>query len=93
LTEQYSIAKARRHLTELIRKAESGKAVELTRRGKVVAVLLGRKQYERHVSKSRRFSEAWKEFASKVDLAELAIDPDEIFAGVRDKSPGRDVDF
>lgn len=85
---QHSIAEARSNLPELVREAESGKAIELTRRGKGVAVLLGLRQYERLVSESRRFSEALKTFNREVDLAELKIDPDEIF-DVRDQSPGR----
>jgi prevent-host-death family protein len=90
MSEQHSIAEARRELPRLVREAESGKAVELTRRGEGVAVLIGRKQYERLVSRSQRFSEAWDSFVSEVDLAELDIDPHEVFAGVRDKSEGRD---
>jgi prevent-host-death family protein len=90
VAKQHSISEARSNLPELVREAESGKAVELTRRGKGVAVLLGRKQYERLISKSRQFSEAWEAFNREVNLAELEINPDEIFA-VRDKSPGRDV--
>ena len=39
----------------------------------------------------RRFSEAWNEFTREVDLAELRIDPDEIFNDVRDTRPGRNV--
>jgi len=89
--EQHSIAEARSNLPQLVRKAESGKPVELTRRGESVAVLIGRKQYERLVSKSRRFSEAWDAFASEVSLADLQIDPDEVFADVRDRAPGRDT--
>ena len=88
--EQHSIAEARSNLPQLVRKAESGQAVELTRRGEGVAVLIGLRQYERLVSRSRRFSEAWKDFSGSVDLASLAIDPDEVFAAVRDKAPGRD---
>ena len=87
--ERHSIAEARSKLPQLVRDAESGKAVELTRRGEGVAVLIGRKQYERFVSRSRRFSEALDEFRSQVDLADLEIDPDEVFAGVRDRTPGR----
>lgn len=34
-----------------------------------------------------RFSKAWDEFADEVDLAELALDPDEIFSGVRANDP------
>ena len=90
MSEQHSIAEARSSLPRLVREAESGKAVELTRRGESVAVLIGRKQYQRLVSRSRRFSDAWDDFAREVDLANLAIDPDEVFADVRDDSPGRE---
>ncbi len=89
--EQHSIAEARSNLPQLVRKAESGKAVELTRRGEGVAVLIGRRQYERLVSRSRRFSEAWDDFRRDVDLAELEIDPDHVFAGARDEGPGREI--
>jgi len=47
VAKQHSIAEARNNLPSLVRAAESGKAVELTRRGKPVAVLIGRRQYER----------------------------------------------
>jgi len=40
--EQHSIAEARSNLPDLIKKAEAGTAVELTRRGEPVAVLIGR---------------------------------------------------
>lgn len=89
--EQHSISDARIKLPKLVREAEAGKAVELTRRGEGVAVLIGRKQYERLVSRSRRFSEAWDDFTRDVQLAELEIDPDQVFAGVRDIAPGRAV--
>ncbi len=89
VAERHSIAAARSSLPQLVRKAESGKAVELTRRGEVVAVLIGRKQYERLLSKSLRFSEEWKAFTSEVALGDLKIDPDEVFADVRDRTSGR----
>ena len=79
------------NLPSLVREAESGKAVELTRRGNSVAVLIGRKQYERMSSRSRRFSEAWGDFSREVSLAALDINPDEVFGGTRDKSAGRDT--
>lgn len=85
--KRHSIAEARNNLPRLVREAESGKPVELTRRGESVAVLLGRKDYDRLASSSRRFSEAWNDFSRKVDLAEIATDPDEIFARTRDTDP------
>ena len=93
MSEQHSIADARSHLPDLVRKAESGKAVELTRRGELVAVLIGRKEYDRLISSSRRFSEAWDGFLRDVDLAGLRIDPDDVFAEVREDAPGRDSDL
>lgn len=89
MRKQKSIAQARSTLPTLIREAEAGEAIELTRRGESVAILLGREQYERLAAGTRRFSEAWDEFLAESDLRELDIDPDEIFAGVRDASPGR----
>jgi len=55
--------------------------------------LIGRRQYERLILKYRGFSEAYEEFTREIDLNELAIDPDELFPGVRDQSHGREVDL
>lgn len=91
MAKQRSIAEARNTLPRLIREAEAGEAIELTRRGEGVAVLLGRQQYERLTAGTRRFSEAWDEFSAEIDLAGLDLDPDEIFSGARDRDPGRDA--
>jgi prevent-host-death family protein len=91
MRKQQSIAAARSNLPQLVRQAEAGEPIELTRRGESVAVLIGRKQYERLTTGSRRFSEAWKEFTREVELSELEIDPGEVFSDVRDARPGREV--
>ena len=93
MAKQQSIADARRSLPGLVREVESGKAVELTRRGEPVAVLIGRRQYMRLISRYRRFSEAYGEFTRGFALEELAIEPDEVFAGVRDQARGREIDL
>ena len=93
MTKRQSIAEARNNLPTLVREAESGKAVELTRRGESVAVLISRKEYERLARRRRRFSEAWRDFSSKIDVGKAAIDPDDIFADTRDAGPGRKVDW
>jgi len=90
---QHSIAEARNSLPSLVRAAEAGKAVELTRRGEPVAVLIGRRQYERLTLQYRRFSEAYGDFRRQFDLEELDIDPDRLFAGARDDTHGREVDL
>jgi hypothetical protein len=55
--------------------------------------LIGRRQHERLTLKHRGFSEAYQEFARENDRGELAINPDELFAGARDDSHGRDVEL
>ena len=91
MMERYSIAEARRNLPALVRAAENGKAVELTRRGKPVAVLMGRLEFARLSSDRQGFAEAWSRFAASVELAELALDPDELFGDARAEGAGRDV--
>lgn len=88
---RHSIADARRNLPRLVREAEHGKTVELTRRGDPVAVLVGCRTFERLAAGRRGFAEAYREFEATVDLADLAFDPDELFAGARDATPGRRV--
>lgn len=89
--DRHSIAEARSNLPRLVREAELGKPVELTRRGEPVAVLIGHRQYEQLTGKFRGFFDAFREFEASVDLAELDIDPDDVFAPARDDSRGRDV--
>lgn len=91
MAKRHSIADARSNLPQLIRDAEAGDAVELTRRGEGVAVLIGLKQYERFLARSRSFSEALNDFRREFSVADLNIDPDEVFADVRDRNPGRDT--
>jgi prevent-host-death family protein len=91
MAKQYSIAEARDQLPALVHEAERGKSIKLTRRGKAVAVLISVADYER-LSSGR--SDVWsrlQEFRKKHDLSELNID--EIFAGVRDRSPGRSFNW
>ena len=91
MRKPHSISEARSNLPKLVREAESGQPVELTRRGERVAVLIGRRQYDELAAKPRRFSEAWDEFTREIELTALDIDPDELFTGVRDARPGRNV--
>lgn len=91
MAKKYSIAEARDSLAKLVQEAESGQEVELTRRGRPVAVLVGRGNYERLVSGSSSFLEMYPAFSLDVNLAELAIDPEAVFHGARGRSPGQDV--
>lgn len=88
---RHSIADARANLPKLVRAAEAGKAVELTRRGEPVAVLVGRTEYDRLTSRRGNFAEAYAGFVREVDLEKLTIDPDEVFGDARERERGREV--
>ncbi len=81
MTKKYSMAEARANFSGLVHEVEGGGRAELTRRGRPVAVLMGIEAYERLVEGRHDFWEAYEEFRSRFDLAELAIDPEEIFGG------------
>lgn len=85
-----SAAETRANLSEILRQVERGSSVEVTRRGKPVAVLLSLREYERLGNGSRTFEGAFAEFRRTVDLKALQIDPG-IFEGLRDRSAGREA--
>ena len=90
---EYSIAEAKNHLPQLVREAEAGHEVRLTRRGKPVATLIGTARHEELTSARTSFWEAYQRFRREYDLAELEIDPEEIYGDVRDRSPGREFSW
>jgi antitoxin Phd len=90
MSEQYSIAQARHDLAALVRKLEKQSQIEITRRGKTVAVLLSLQEYQRLSAERTGFWQTYTDFCQRVDLPALDINPD-IFDGVRSSDPGRDV--
>lgn len=89
----YSIARLRSRLARAIRQAEAGRTVEITRRGRPVAVLVGRDDLER-LRQGGDFWERYVRFRESADLASLDIDPDDVFGDLRDDpSPGREVSW
>lgn len=89
MTKTYSIAEAKENLSELVHEVESGSCVELTRKGKPVAMLIGIEEYGRLAPGRRDFWEAYEEFRSEFDLMSLGIDPQERLGDIRESSPGR----
>jgi prevent-host-death family protein len=75
MANRYSIAEARDRLARLVHDAEKGIAVELTRLGKRVAVLVSMKDYQRFLAGKPSFWEALEIFRSQVDLKELGVEP------------------
>jgi prevent-host-death family protein len=91
MPRELSIAEARNQLPALVHAVESGPPVRLTRRGKPVAVLVSVEEYERLRPRRPDLWEAIEAFRERTDLSDL--DPDEIFRGVRNSSPGREVEL
>ena len=92
MEQSYSIAEARANLPTLIDQVEAGVTVELTRRGKGVAVMISVAEYQRLRSKRTTFQDAYQKFLKKYSLAEVGLEQD--FARkLRDRSPGRKVEF
>ena len=85
----YSLAEARDNLTAIVRDVEKITAVELTRRGKAVAVIVSIDEYHRLTRSSGSFSTALERFRQQVDLTDMALGPD-IFEGARETDPGRE---
>jgi prevent-host-death family protein len=90
MAHRYSVAEARAHLPSIIEQAEAGEAIELTRRGRPVAVVLSREEFDRLRSDRPSFGDAYRAFRKRYPLDEVGLERD--FAqSVRDRSPGRQV--
>lgn len=92
MPNSFSIAEARHDLAALVHELEKKRVIELTRRGKPVAMLVSLREYERLRRSTGDAWEAYVAFRKRVNLAELKIDPT-IWKDVRDRSPGREVNF
>lgn len=89
MSPKYSIAEARSRLPRIVDEAEAGLEVELTRRGRPVAVVVSRRDFDRLRATRRPFGEAYRRFAERFSRDRIGLD--QAFAGARGKSPGRKV--
>jgi prevent-host-death family protein len=87
MNKTYSIAEARDALTGLVHRVEEGEPVQLTRRGKPVAVLVSQAEYLRLTAAvpARDFRAALDAWRAGCDMEGLVGDE---FDGLRDPSPG-----
>ncbi len=90
MTKKFSIAEAKDRLSKLVHRVERGGVVEITRRGKPVAVLLSTNDYARLQKERPGLWEALERFREQTDPAVLSAEPD-FLAGLRDRTPGRQV--
>jgi prevent-host-death family protein len=84
------VASARAKLAEIVDAVEAGRDVELTRRGKKVAVVMSATRYARLRGDRVAFMPAYERFCEGNDLAEVGADPGWT-GGLRDRHVGRDV--
>ena len=90
MSRKYSIAEARARLPAIVDQAEAGQEIELTRRGKPVAVLVSAQALERLRGGRTAFGDAYRAFLGRHALDEVGMDQD-FAASLRQRSPGRDV--
>ena len=85
---------ARNALKQFIHRAESGEAIRITRRGKPVAVLLSKKEYERLEGEDSNndFWQAIEDWRAQADFGWAELTPEEV-DGWRDRSPGREFSW
>src|SRR5687767_7876355 len=74
VSKSYSIARARARLADIVDEVEAGSEVELTRRGKKVAVVMSAAKYARLRGERAAFMTAYETFRATHDLAEAGVD-------------------
>lgn len=92
---RYSIAQARNRFAEIVHGLESQPLIEVTRRGRTVAVMISIEAYEQMKAAAAArvapdFWASYQAFRAAHDLTGLEIGP-ETFEGVRDRSSGREA--
>jgi prevent-host-death family protein len=90
MAKSYSVANARTHLSEILDDVEAGKDVQLTRRGRAVALVLSLQRYEALRGEHTSFGEAYRAFRARRLPAEIGLEPD-FFGSLRDPDTGRRV--
>jgi len=92
---EYSIAEAKNQLPKIVHEVESEGAVQLTRRGRPVAVILSGFEYERLLRCAvpmGSLAETITQWRQEVRGALPEPTEDEV-SGWRDRSPGRDFQW
>ena len=92
MPKRYSIAEARSSLPTIVDQAEAGAEVELTRRGKPVAVLISHRQLERLRNDRPHFIDVYRAFLLKHSLKVVGVD-NAFFQTTRAKDAGRKVNL
>lgn len=92
MAKHYSIAEARDQLPALVHEAERGKHIQLTRRGKAVALLISVADYNQLLARRVDVWDKLQDFRAKHRLTDNS-DISDVFENVRDGSPGRNFEW
>ena len=92
MKNRYSTQQLNQNLPEVLKQIKQGEPVEITQEGEPFAVILSASEYQRLTAPKSSFWQSLQDFRSSNDLEELEIES-EVFAEVRDKTPGREVNF
>lgn len=86
MSSKYSVAEARANLPKILDEVELGGEIELTRRGKRVAVVMSVEEYE-------RLSGGYRDFGAALDehLEKFGGLPRSVLREIRDAGEGRKV--
>ena len=90
MAKSYSVADARAQLPDILDDVEAGKEVQLTRRGRPVAVVLSPQRYEALRREHVSFTDTYRAFLDRHEPREIGLEPT-FFDSVRDREPGRRV--
>ncbi len=90
MSKSYSVADARAHLPEILDDVEAGKDVQLTRRGRPVAMVLSPQRYEMLRSEHTNFGDAYRAFLGRHSPEEIGLEPG-FFTSLRAQDSGRRV--
>jgi len=90
--KSYSMKQAARQLQNIVNFVEQGHSVGLTRDGEQVAILVSVAEYQLLSSAPKQdFRQALKAF--RCQYADEPDDCQEVFSGIRETSPGREVSW
>lgn len=92
VAKTYTIASARAKLADIVDEAEAGSDVELTRRGKTVAIVMSAARYAKLRGERVAFMTAYETFRADHDFAEAGLERSWA-RGLRPRDVGRQVKF
>ncbi|MCC6624245.1 MAG: type II toxin-antitoxin system Phd/YefM family antitoxin [Deltaproteobacteria bacterium] len=91
MTRRYSIAQARARLPGIVDESADG-PIELTRRGKRVAVIVSPALYEILQAQRPTFADAYRAFVARHPLTDVGLEPAAL-EELRSRDAGRVVDL